>query len=39
MYSVYFFKKIEQSETILRYFAVHHSAVLRFAVQPLNREP
>ena len=39
MYSVYFIKKIEQIETTLRYSAVHHSAVLRFAVQPLNGEP
>jgi len=37
--TVYFIKKIEQSETTLRYSAVHHSAVLRFAVQPLNGEP
>jgi len=34
MNPVYFIKKIEQRETILR-----HSAVLLFAVQPLNPEP
>ena len=39
MYSVYFIKKIELSETTLRHSAVHYSAVLRFAVQPLNPEP
>ena len=37
--TVYFIKKIEQSETTLRYSAVHHSAVLRFAVQSSNPEP
>ncbi len=31
MYSVYFMKKTEQSETTLRNSAVHYSAVLRFA--------
>ena len=29
--TVYFIKEIEQSETTLRNFAVHYSAVLRFA--------
>ncbi len=29
--TVYFIKKTEQSETTLRYSAVHYSAVLRFA--------
>ena len=37
--TVYFIKKIEQSETTLRHSAVRHSAVLRFAVQIPNRQP
>ncbi len=31
MYSVYFIRKNERSETTLRYSAVHYSTVLRFA--------
>ena len=39
--TVYFIKKTEQSETILRNSAVHYSAVLRFApfIVTLNVEP